>query len=129
MTTDYNSLRQEIDSVSEKVAELESKVKKNDVDTTTSIEDMLVAIKTIAYNQTVLESKFEDILKNQMNTDVLVNTISSRLDRIAKTIPTAGNNGTRSSTSSTSTYTNSNSSGCKHELPALGESLHLTQLQ
>lgn len=63
MTTDYNSLRQEIDSVSEKVAELESKVKKNDVDTTTSIEDMLVAIKTIAYNQTVLESKFEDILK------------------------------------------------------------------
>lgn len=111
MTTDYNSLRQEIDSVSEKVAELESKVKKNDVDTTTSIEDMLVAIKTIAYNQTVLESKFEDILKNQMNTDVLVNTISSRLDRIAKIIPTAGNNGTRSSTSSTSTYTNSNSSG------------------
>ncbi|KAL3234881.1 hypothetical protein RNJ44_02669 [Nakaseomyces bracarensis] len=114
MVTEYAGLRREIEGVRYKVNELENKVNKNDLESTNSIEDMLVAIKTIAYNQTVIESKFEDILKNQLNTDSMVNDMNERLNKITniltntKTAPILPN-GNNSSTSHNNHNSNNNS--------------------
>lgn len=83
MVTEYAGLKREVEAVRYKVNELESKFNKNEAESTGTLEDMLVAIKTIAYNQTVIESKFEDILKNQLNTDALVNGMNERLNKVA----------------------------------------------
>ena len=48
-----------------------------------SMKDIFDMLKILSYNQTVLENRLEDALKNQMNTDILVNSINERLNALS----------------------------------------------
>lgn len=82
----FQSIQNELKTISDQYNEIESLIISKDSSVNSSMEDLLESLKTISYNQTVLENKLEDALKNQMNTDVLVNDINERLNKISKKI-------------------------------------------
>lgn len=81
-------LADEVYTVSEAIKGLEKLYETRDTTTTASIEELFVTLKTLSHNQTILENKLEDALKNQMNTDVLVNSLNSRVNQLSTTMST-----------------------------------------
>lgn len=85
-TNDLNKIKTEMDSISNQYRELQTLILTNEDSVNNSITDLLNSLKTISYNQSVLENKLDDALKNQMNTDVLVNNINSRLNKLSSLV-------------------------------------------
>ncbi|KAG0657276.1 hypothetical protein C6P45_002456 [Maudiozyma exigua] len=73
------NLQKEILSMKNQYEEIQTLVISKETRSADSFKDLLTSLKTISYNQNVLENKLEDALKNQMNTDILVNTINDKL--------------------------------------------------
>lgn len=79
-------LADEVYTMSEAIKSLEKLYETRDITTTASIEELFTTLKTLSHNQTILENKLEDALKNQMNTDVLVNSLNSRMNQLSTTV-------------------------------------------
>lgn len=79
-------LADEVYTMSEAIKGLEKLYETRDTTTTGSIEELLATLKTLSHNQTILENKLEDALKNQMNTDLLVNSLNSRMNQLSTTV-------------------------------------------
>ena len=70
-----------------------------------SMKDIFDMLKILSYNQTVLENRLEDALKNQMNTDILVNSINERLNALSMKFQALPSQSSISTSTSTSTST------------------------
>lgn len=86
--TSLSSIAQELNSVTEKYRNLEELLVSRDATLSVSIKDLFTTVKTLSHNQTILENKLDDALKNQMNTDVLVNSINERLNKLSTSVGT-----------------------------------------
>ncbi|CAD1778677.1 similar to Saccharomyces cerevisiae YDR310C SUM1 Transcriptional repressor required for mitotic repression of middle sporulation-specific genes [Maudiozyma barnettii] len=85
-TTELNDIKQEVRSIQEQHEEMQALIISRDTTVNGSVKDLLDTLRTISYNQTVLENKLEDALKNQMNTDIFVNTINEKLQSLTQTV-------------------------------------------
>ena len=83
-----SSIQKDIINVRKKHNELESSILSQLENNNHSLNQFMKTLKTISYNQNVLENKLEDLMKNQMNTDILVNNINKRLNMISNLINT-----------------------------------------
>lgn len=81
---DLKKLREEIDVVGEKCGKMETLLLSRDSDMTGSLEELFVTFRTLSHNQTVLENKLDDALRNQVNTDLMVNSINERLNNLSE---------------------------------------------
>lgn len=86
------SLHKDILSMKNQYEEIQNLIISKETQSTDSIKDLLTSLKTISYNQNVLENKLEDALKNQMNTDILVNSISDKLLNLTNIVTALQNN-------------------------------------
>lgn len=105
----------EVGTMSEEIKNLEKMFVSRDNTTTASIEQLFNTLKTLSHNQTVLENKLDDALKNQLNTDVMVNSINTRINQLStsvsslsKAMPT-GSQGSNHSESQSSVASNGQS--------------------
>ena len=85
-------LQKDIISMKNQYEEIQNLFISKEEKSTDSIKDLLTSLKTISYNQTVLENKLEDALKNQMNTDILVNSINDKLLNLTNIVTSLQNN-------------------------------------
>lgn len=81
-------IQQELNATSEKFHELEDLLLSRDTTVTATIQDLFNTVKTLSYNQSILENKLDDALKNQINSDVLVNSINERLNKLSSSMGT-----------------------------------------
>ncbi|QLL33395.1 hypothetical protein HG536_0E03060 [Torulaspora globosa] len=81
-----NVLSKEVGTMSEEIKSLEKMFVSRDSTTTASIEQLFATLKTLSHNQTVLENKVDDALKNQLNTDVMVNSINARMNQLSSAL-------------------------------------------
>ncbi|QLQ80952.1 hypothetical protein HG537_0E03070 [Torulaspora globosa] len=81
-----NLLSKEVGKMSEEIKNLEKMFVSRDNTTTGSIEQLFATLKTLSHNQTVLENKVDDALKNQLNTDVMVNSINTRMNHLSSAL-------------------------------------------
>lgn len=79
-------MEKEINISTQKYHKLEELLLSRDTTMTTSMQDMFTTLKTLSHNQAILENKLDDALKNQMNTDILVNSINDRLNRLSSSV-------------------------------------------
>ena len=79
-------IQEEVKSSSDQIKQLEELLLSRDTSVTNSLEELFNTLKTVSYNQTVLENKIEDALKNQMNTDNMVNRLTKKLEKLSETI-------------------------------------------
>lgn len=79
-------MEEEVNISAQKYHKLEELLLSRDTTMTTSMQDMFTTLKTLSHNQAILENKLDDALKNQMNTDVLVNSINDRLNRLTSSV-------------------------------------------
>ena len=77
------SIQKDIIDVRKQYNELESLIASHLKNNNHSLNHFMKTLKTISYNQNVLENKLEDLMKNQMNTDILVNNMNQRLNFIS----------------------------------------------
>ncbi|CCF60575.1 hypothetical protein KAFR_0K02210 [Kazachstania africana CBS 2517] len=82
-SVNLSDLQKDLSKINSDYTELQSLILSKDSITTHSIENLFDSLKIISHNQSVLENKLEDALKNQMNTDLLVNNINDRLNTIS----------------------------------------------
>lgn len=115
-----NVLSKEVGTISEEIKNLERMFVSRDNTTTASIEQLFATLKTLSHNQTVLENKVDDALKNQLNTDVMVNSINARMNHLSsallnlsKAVPSGSQGGTMNDSQS------SNSTGNQSRPPSV----------
>ncbi|GAV48298.1 hypothetical protein ZYGR_0I05950 [Zygosaccharomyces rouxii] len=77
-------LQREVGVVGEKCRKMESLLLSRDSDMTGSLEELFITFRTLSHNQTVLENKLDDALRNQVNTDLMVNSINERLNNLSE---------------------------------------------
>lgn len=75
-----------IDALSKKVVQMESVLPGADEVVQKSIESVVSSLKNLSHNQQVLEAKFEDLLKNQANSDAAINDLSAEVSKISKIV-------------------------------------------
>ncbi|KAK5779489.1 hypothetical protein RI543_003380 [Arxiozyma heterogenica] len=80
------SIQKDTINVRKQCDELESLIVSQLKNNNHSLNQFMKTLKTISHNQNVLENKLEDLMKNQMNTDILVNNINQRLNLISTLI-------------------------------------------
>lgn len=80
--TDLSSLMDEVHKCKQMYEEIEEIVISNMETNNNSMLDLIKSLKIVSHNQNVLENKLEDTLKNQMNTDILVNNMNERLNNL-----------------------------------------------
>lgn len=78
--TNLSSIKEEVSNVRKHYSELESLLESQLKSNNASLAEFLKTLRTISHNQEVLENKLEDVMKNQMNTDILVNNMNQRLN-------------------------------------------------
>ncbi|CDO92343.1 unnamed protein product [Kluyveromyces dobzhanskii CBS 2104] len=71
-----------IQDLERKVSQIESILPETDEIIQKSIESVVVTLKNLSHNQQVLETKFEDLLKNQVNSDAAINDLSGEIIKI-----------------------------------------------
>ncbi|QEU59671.1 Sum1 [Kluyveromyces lactis] len=76
------SQRGTIRELEKKVSEIESILPETDEIIQKSIESVVVTLRNLSHNQQVLETKFEDLLKNQVNSDAAINDLSVEIIKI-----------------------------------------------
>lgn len=103
-------MEEEVNISAQKYHKLEELLLSRDTTMTTSMQDMFTTLKTLSHNQAILENKLDDALKNQMNTDVLVNSINDRLNRLTSSVSSLSRKMPSTSTSLIDTNNISNSS-------------------
>lgn len=81
---DIQQLQREIGVVGDKCRRMENLLLSKDTDMTGSLEDLFTTFTTVSHNQAVLENKLDDALRNQMNTDLMVNNINERLNKLSE---------------------------------------------
>lgn len=75
-----SSINEEVSNVRKQYSELESILGTQLKSNNASLAEFLKTLRIISHNQEVLENKLEDAMKNQMNTDILVNNMNQRLN-------------------------------------------------
>ncbi|SJM83795.1 related to Suppressor of mar1-1 protein [Zygosaccharomyces bailii] len=83
---EIGQLQREVQIVSNKCKKIESLLLARDTDITGSLESLFATFRTVSHNQTVLENKLDDALKNQMNTDLMVNSLNERLNGLSEAV-------------------------------------------
>ncbi|AQZ16493.1 SUM1 (YDR310C) [Zygosaccharomyces parabailii] len=83
---EVGQLQREVQIVSNKCKKIESLLLARDTDITGSLENLFTTFRTVSHNQTVLENKLDDALKNQMNTDLMVNSLNERLNGLSEAV-------------------------------------------
>ncbi|SCV02820.1 LAMI_0H03246g1_1 [Lachancea mirantina] len=81
-----------ISALGNKVKELESVLGSKDSGLDKTLEDMAGAVKNLVHNQQVLESKFEDLQKNQVNSDTVVNSLLEKIEQVSQFLNRAAKN-------------------------------------
>ncbi|AET38711.1 Sum1p Ecym_3213 [Eremothecium cymbalariae DBVPG len=81
-----------ISALTDKLKELESILPENDDTVSQTINTLTFTVKNLAHNQRALETKLDDLLKNQINTDVAINEISGRLESLMGIFNNNGSN-------------------------------------
>lgn len=88
MSEELAGVRKDLTKLAEAQKALAGVVEQNR--SASAVKELATAMKTLAYNQGILESKLEDLLKNQMNTDLLVNNVNDRLNRLMSALDEQG---------------------------------------
>ncbi|CAR24079.1 Sum1p [Lachancea thermotolerans CBS 6340] len=83
-----------IAQLGKKVQQVETSVCSNDEDLNQVLGNLTSATKSLAHNQSVLENKLEDLLRNQVNTDSSVNNLLEKLDQVSQFLNKAARNNT-----------------------------------
>lgn len=81
-SADMSVLVDELHKCKQMYEEIEEIVISNMETNNNSMLDLIKSLKIVSHNQNVLENKLEDTLKNQMNTDLLVNNMNQRLNNL-----------------------------------------------
>ncbi|CCK68645.1 Sum1p KNAG_0B02030 [Huiozyma naganishii CBS 8797] len=79
-------IKSELEETKTQFQELEALIINSTTRSNSTTHDFFNSLKTLSHNQTVLENKLEDAMKNQMNTDILVNDINKRLNTLASVL-------------------------------------------
>lgn len=87
-----NAMAQEVGTISGEIKSLEKLFLSRDSTTTASIEQLFKTLKTLSHNQTVLENKLDDALKNQLNTDVMINGMNTRINQLSTSLTSLSKN-------------------------------------
>ena len=73
-----------IGELTEKIVHVQTTVCNNDDALNQVLGDLTTATKNLAHNQSVLENRLEDLLRNQVNTDSTVNNLLDKLDQVSQ---------------------------------------------
>ena len=92
-----------IKAIHEKITEIEYVLPDSDKILQKSIESLSNTLRNLVHNQQVLETKIEDLLKNQVNSDAAINDLSLELSKINKVLTESQGAYLSSHTSSVST--------------------------
>ncbi|CAI1843706.1 hypothetical protein SEUBUCD646_0B04180 [Saccharomyces eubayanus] len=76
-------LKNDVEEVSKQCNDLKSALLSKDTSLTDSVQDLFSSLKVLSHNQSVLESKLDNVMKNQVNTDILVNNMNERLNKMS----------------------------------------------
>ena len=116
-TNDIVPLLSDMKIIFNKYRQLEALIVSKATLSNDSMKDIYDMLKILSYNQTVLENRLEDALKNQMNTDILVNSINERLNALSmkfQALPSQSSISTSTSTSKVVTQQHTVSSEPHH---------------
>lgn len=72
-----------MDKVTKQCNDLKTALLSKDTSLTDSVQDLFNSLKVLSHNQSVLENKLDDVMKNQVNTDILVNNLNERLNKLS----------------------------------------------
>ncbi|CAI4357941.1 BCN_G0011950.mRNA.1.CDS.1 [Saccharomyces cerevisiae] len=76
------ALKEGMDKVTKQCNDLKTALLSKDTSLTDSVQDLFNSLKVLSHNQSVLENKLDDVMKNQVNTDILVNNLNERLNKL-----------------------------------------------
>ncbi|CAI4058824.1 hypothetical protein SKDZ_04G5100 [Saccharomyces kudriavzevii ZP591] len=103
-----NALEKDIEEISKKCNDLKSALLTKETSLTDSAQDLFNSLKVLSHNQSVLENKLDDVMKNQVNTDILVNNMNERLNKLSTLLQnTSKSNNSNIFIENPSHYTNS----------------------
>lgn len=77
------ALKEGMDKVTKQCNDLKTALLSKDTSLTDSVQDLFNSLKVLSHNQSVLENKLDDVMKNQVNTDILVNNLNERLNKLS----------------------------------------------
>ena len=78
-----DTLKKGMGEISKQCNDLRTALLAKDTSLTDSVEDLFNSLKVLSHNQSVLENKLDDVMKNQVNTDIVVNNLNERLNKLS----------------------------------------------
>ncbi|SCW00154.1 LAFE_0B10638g1_1 [Lachancea fermentati] len=81
-----------INLIGNKVKHVENEVNNHDSGVNDVLANLTSTVKNLMHNQHVLENKFEDLLRNQSNTDSVVNSLFDKIDQVSQFLTKAVKN-------------------------------------